>query len=226
MNKDHWILLGGWFLFASLHSLMAAECFRKACRNAMGRWFIYYRLLYSLFAFLTMGAVLAWQFMIISIDLGPFPTGKWLAGLAALLLGIFLMSVSIRKYFFNLSGLAVFWGRKAGELPRPGEKETGDRKRMQISEEVKMQDLGEVKMQDLGEVEVLELGGLHRYVRHPLYLGTLLSVWGLFLFFPLLSNLLACIMITLYTLLGIRLEEKKLLLQFGETYASYRRKVP
>jgi protein-S-isoprenylcysteine O-methyltransferase Ste14 len=46
------------------------------------------------------------------------------------------------------------------------------------------------------------------------------------LFFPLLSNLLACVMITFYTLIGIRLEEKKLLNEFGATSADYRRRTP
>jgi len=72
----------------------------------------------------------------------------------------------------------------------------------------------------------LESGGVHAYVRHPLYLGTLLTLWSVFLFFPLLSNLLACMAITVYTLIGIRLEERKLLDVFGERYALYRRQTP
>jgi len=100
MNTDHWILLGGWLLFVLLHSLMAAEWSKRICRLAMGRWFIYYRLLYSLFAFITLGAVLVWQFSITSVVLGPFSILKWLPGLPAGLLGLFLMGASIRKYFF------------------------------------------------------------------------------------------------------------------------------
>ena len=73
---------------------------------------------------------------------------------------------------------------------------------------------------------VLILKGVHRHVRHPLYLGTLLVIWSLFLFFPLLANLITCGMITLYTLVGIRLEERKLLCLFGETYADYRQQTP
>jgi len=72
----------------------------------------------------------------------------------------------------------------------------------------------------------LESGGIHAYVRHPLYLGTLATLWSLWLFFPLLSNLLACLSITVYTLIGIRLEERKLLQIFGQQYADYRRSTP
>lgn len=72
----------------------------------------------------------------------------------------------------------------------------------------------------------LQQNGLHKYVRHPLYLGTLLFVWGLFLFFPLLSNLIAAVVITVYVLIGIRLEETKLLLEYGKEYEQYSRRVP
>lgn len=72
----------------------------------------------------------------------------------------------------------------------------------------------------------LEILGLHKYLRHPLYLGTLLLIWSLFLFFPLLTNLLAFLVMTVYVLIGIRFEEKKLLVVFGETYKNYRDKTP
>jgi protein-S-isoprenylcysteine O-methyltransferase Ste14 len=73
---------------------------------------------------------------------------------------------------------------------------------------------------------VLETGGLHAYMRHPLYSGTLLFVWSLFLMFPLMSNFIACLAITVYTCIGIRMEEKKLLIEFGEAYRSYASTVP
>jgi protein-S-isoprenylcysteine O-methyltransferase Ste14 len=73
---------------------------------------------------------------------------------------------------------------------------------------------------------VLKLEGIHKYVRHPLYLGTLLFVWGLFFIFPMLNNLIAVIIITGYILIGIRLEEKKLLIEFGNSYADYISRVP
>jgi protein-S-isoprenylcysteine O-methyltransferase Ste14 len=68
--------------------------------------------------------------------------------------------------------------------------------------------------------------GIHGYVRHPLYLGTFLLIWGFFLLFPYGSLLVTNIIITLYTLLGIFYEEKKLIRDFGEKYESYKREVP
>ncbi len=76
------------------------------------------------------------------------------------------------------------------------------------------------------EVPTLQQKGLHKYVRHPLYFGTLLFVGGLFLLLPLLSNLIAAIVITVYVLIGIQLEEKKLFLEYGEEYRKYSERVP
>jgi len=72
----------------------------------------------------------------------------------------------------------------------------------------------------------LMITGVHRYVRHPLYLGTFIFIWGLFLLLPYLSLLIANTIITIYTLIGITLEEKKLIREFGESYLQYRSKVP
>lgn len=72
----------------------------------------------------------------------------------------------------------------------------------------------------------LLISGVHRYVRHPLYLGTFLFIWGLFILFPSFSLLISSSVITLYTLTGIELEEKKLVLDFGGQYSAYQKEVP
>ena len=72
----------------------------------------------------------------------------------------------------------------------------------------------------------LKVEGIHRFVRHPLYSGTILFVWGLFFIFPMLNNLIAVILLTLYVLIGIRFEEKKLLNEFGKKYEEYILNVP
>lgn len=68
--------------------------------------------------------------------------------------------------------------------------------------------------------------GIHRYVRHPLYSGTFLFIWGLFIFLPHTSLLIANFIITVYTLIGINFEEQKLMREFGPPYEAYRKKVP
>jgi len=72
----------------------------------------------------------------------------------------------------------------------------------------------------------LMINGIHRYVRHPLYAGTFMAIWGVFLLLPYLSLLIANLIITVYTLIGIELEEKKLIAEFGTDYKNYRQTVP
>jgi protein-S-isoprenylcysteine O-methyltransferase Ste14 len=72
----------------------------------------------------------------------------------------------------------------------------------------------------------LRIDGIHHYVRHPLYLGTFIFIWGLFILFPYASLLIANVIITSYTLFAIKLEERKLVEEFGPSYLAYKEKVP
>ncbi|MBL8079645.1 MAG: isoprenylcysteine carboxylmethyltransferase family protein [Anaerolineales bacterium] len=66
--------------------------------------------------------------------------------------------------------------------------------------------------------------GLYRMVRHPLYTFTLLFIW----LTPTMTqnSLTVYIGATIYTLVGAYFEEKKLLQDFGEAYAEYKRITP
>ncbi|WP_428667876.1 methyltransferase family protein [Runella sp.] len=72
----------------------------------------------------------------------------------------------------------------------------------------------------------LKTDGLLHYVRHPIYTGTILFVWGLFLSDSLLRTMIMAACVTIYTLIGIYFEERKLLAEFGNAYRDYRRRVP
>jgi len=66
--------------------------------------------------------------------------------------------------------------------------------------------------------------GLYRVVRHPLYTFGLLLIW----LTPTVSqnSLTVYIGATIYTLIGAYFEERKLLLDFGEAYANYKKSTP
>lgn len=67
-------------------------------------------------------------------------------------------------------------------------------------------------------------GGLYRYVRHPLYTFSLLPLW----LSPRMSLnfFIVYLALTLYVLVGIVFEERKLIRQFGEEYINYRSATP
>ena len=71
--------------------------------------------------------------------------------------------------------------------------------------------------------EHFHLSPFHRFVRHPWYLFGLVLIWTRDMS---VTTLLSSVMITLYFLVGSRLEEKKLLVYHGDTYRLYMARVP
>ncbi len=69
----------------------------------------------------------------------------------------------------------------------------------------------------------LALSPIHRIVRHPWYFFALVIVWTRDF---TLAWLVSAIMITAYLAVGSRLEERKLIAEFGARYVDYRRRVP
>lgn len=63
----------------------------------------------------------------------------------------------------------------------------------------------------------------YRFVRHPIYLGFLLALWST----PHMSggHLLFSLGLTVYTLIGVRYEERDLIGNFGTVYEEYRVRV-
>jgi len=188
--KQHLILAVGWIFFCVLHSLLASISLKQWLAKSWGPAFKYYRLYYSLFAFISFAAILAYQIFlpspfIFSPNLISYATGI-LIGVA----GLAIMAVCIKKYFLSLSGLKTLF---------IDEVITGNK---------------------------LIVTGIHRYVRHPLYSGTFLFIWGLFIFLPHTSLLISNFIITVYTLIGINFEEQKLVKEFGASYDAYKKQTP
>jgi protein-S-isoprenylcysteine O-methyltransferase Ste14 len=185
---EHVLIFVSWVLFGVFHSFFAATATKQRAEKAMGKYFRWYRPLYSVIAFVQTAAILAYQFSVKSIKLWEPETEEWLFFGLTGLAGLLVMGISIRKYFFNLSGIQVLY--KKTQAP------------------------------------VLETAGLHEYVRHPLYAGTLLFAWSVFFLFPMLSYLATCLPFTAYTIVGIKLEERKLATLFGHQYSLYKNDVP
>lgn len=70
----------------------------------------------------------------------------------------------------------------------------------------------------------LQVSGLYRRLRHPMYLGFLIGSWAT----PTMTagHLLFAVTMTLYVLVGARLEERDLIARFGGAYLDYRARTP
>ena len=188
MESSHIILAILWIAYCVLHSVLASVAVKRFVRSRMKQNFRLYRVFYTLFAFLSLAALVYYQ-ILMNTQLMFIPVGLIkISGIAIGAAGLILMLVCIRKYFFSLSGLRGLFIESA--------------------------------------TNELIITGVHKFMRHPLYLGTFAFIWGFFLVYPYLSLFISNAVITVYTLIGIRLEEQKLVAEFGDQYRQYRQSVP
>lgn len=182
-----------WLIFAIalwgiVHSLLASIGFKNFLRRALGEGFIkFYRLLYNIFAVISIAPVLYLMVTLPDQTLYQVPV-PWsylmLAGqgISAILLFVAVMQTDLLAF----AGL-----RQLVEEEKPAR---------------------------------LVTSGLYRSVRHPLYTFSLLILW----LFPTMSvnSFIVYAALTVYILIGIFFEERKLLREFGQEYADYRSTTP
>jgi protein-S-isoprenylcysteine O-methyltransferase Ste14 len=175
-------------LWGIVHSWLASLGFKDSLRRALGAGFMkFYRLLYNIFAVISVAPVLYLMVSLPDKTLYQVPL-PWnylmLAGQA--LSGLFLLVAVMQTDLLYFAGL-----------------------RQLIEEE---------------KTGSLITNGLYRSVRHPLYTFSLLILW----FSPTmtLNSLIVYISLTVYVLIGIFFEERKLLREFGQAYADYKSTTP
>jgi methanethiol S-methyltransferase len=81
-------------------------------------------------------------------------------------------------------------------------------------------------LQQSSKPSTLRKDELSSIVRHPLYLGIIVFLWGWFGFSGLLSSLVTALSLTVYIRIGIYFEERKLVEEFGKEYRKYQEEVP
>lgn len=74
----------------------------------------------------------------------------------------------------------------------------------------------------LTETGKLDTTGILGITRHPWYLATIMLIWARALD---ISTLIANIILSIYLIVGTVLEERKLLIEYGEDYRRYQKKV-
>ena len=71
--------------------------------------------------------------------------------------------------------------------------------------------------------EDVKKDGLLGIIRHPMYLALIIYLWCQIF---TMADLIVTIVLTIYIIIATRLEEKKLVLEFGDTYVKYQQEVP
>jgi protein-S-isoprenylcysteine O-methyltransferase Ste14 len=81
----------------------------------------------------------------------------------------------------------------------------------------------QLNVRKVEDQEHFQLSPFHRYVRHPWYFFGLVLLWTRDMN---ATTLLSSAFITLYFVIGSRMEEKKLLVYHGDSYRRYMARVP
>jgi len=182
-----------WLSFGALHSALADQRIKRPLQRIVGSR---YRLAYNIIAALHVALIylLLGRSLLASEALDFSLPQYWLAiSIALQVVGVAIIVVALSHYDL---------GRFAGTT--------------QINKH-------ETSVDDGARAEHLHTGGLHRWVRHPLYLGVFLILWarvtGEF-------ELATAIWASAYVIIGARLEEGRLLNIYGDEYAAYQKRVP
>lgn len=183
------ILVILWVSYYFLHSLLASLNIKRKIKGWMGRYYIWYRLLYTLFATVFIFLILVYS---TSFDQTDILTKNTVTSYMGYVLASFGTIIIVRSF------------------------KSFSKKRF----------VGLEPHDDLEQKEDFVVSGLHSYIRHPIYSGTILIFLGFFFFDPTLSSVLHVVMLFLYLPFGIHYEEKKLISIYGEKYLQYKKSVP
>lgn len=175
-------------LWGIVHSLLASFGFKNFLRRSLGDGFMrFYRLLYNIFAVISIAPVL--YLMIALPDKILYqvsPPWSYLMRAGQVISTLLLFAAALQTDILSFAGLR------------------------QLIQEEKQGDL--------------ITKGLYRFVRHPLYTFSLLILW----LSPsmTLNSFIVYAALTIYILIGIIFEERKLLREFGQQYAAYKSVTP
>lgn len=198
MILSFFLILLSLSLYGALHSILAAHGVKRwACRVWGEAARRGYRLAYNIIVTVTFLPVLALVALLPDAPLYAFPGAlRWIGYAAQGVALVGFAAALLQTDLGAFSGLAQMRGRSVSLCSPDAQGRGGD----------------------------LVTGGLYRWVRHPLYTSGLIFLWAN----PVMSwNMLALnIGASAYLIIGALLEERKLLTEYGEAYAAYRRRTP
>lgn len=185
-----------WLSFGFVHSLLAISSVKDRLAPVLGSA---YRLSYNVFAVLHIGLVFLIGRTLLSGSRFTFLSSWPMVAVLGMvtLCGCLLILLSLRQY-----DLGQFSGLSQWRAARSGTNQSND---------------GAVTL------EPLNVTGLNGWVRHPLYSGAFLYIWG-----SAASSFgfWTAVFASAYLVIGAHYEERKLIKAYGDAYVNYRAQVP
>ncbi len=175
-------------LWGIVHSILASIGSKDFLRRSLGDGFMkFYRLLYNIFAVVSLAPVLYLMISLPDKTLYEVPSPWNYLMRSGQAISAFLLLLTVLQ-----TDALAFVGLR------------------QLIEDDEKSDL--------------VTNGLYRFVRHPLYTFGLLILW----FSPSMSlnTFVVYIALTVYILIGVIFEERKLMREFGQKYADYKSITP
>jgi len=108
MSQHIWLAVC-WLVFSISHSVLAADNIKAAIETLMQKNFKFYRLSYSVIATVMITYILFLNFSITSVLLWQPTIIEKIISVIGGITGLGVMLICIRRYFFNLSGINVFF---------------------------------------------------------------------------------------------------------------------
>ena len=202
---DHLTYVVLWLSFGVVHSLLTLPKVKVLLAPAFGR---FYRISYNLLSAIHILIVLAVgkshlsqaEFALFSSQLSHRVT------LIVQIVGVVIIALALRQYNLGLfSGLSQL--RPDKNQPTADGLQAGSQLTGYINE----------------EYEPLNISGLNRWVRHPIYTGAFILLWG---GATTEYGLATAFYASLYLIIGSHFEERKLAGMYGDKYLAYQRDVP
>jgi protein-S-isoprenylcysteine O-methyltransferase Ste14 len=192
---EYVILFIGWAAFYALHSLLAHEVTKNYFKKLTGSHFRFYRLAFNIISTVYFLILLWFQF---SIPVEKFMSDNvWLKVAGGV---IFIVGAMVLLAAFANFNKAEFLG----------------------IEQLSINNTENENIQ--GQYQLVKTG-MYGYVRHPLYFGVIIMLIGALVYLPNYSTLIFVVTTFIYLPVGVRLEENKLIAEFGEQYLQYRKEV-
>lgn len=216
---DHLLFALAWISFGVVHSLLATDTANRVIRDRIGG---FTRIFYNIIATVHLSAILIMEWRgfpeKVVFDL---PLWVHLPMVGIQVAGWMLLFIALVQYdlgrFGGLTQAKVIVHRRDNDRL-----DTRSRAGSAIGQADLQRHEPAVEIPQ-AQLEPLVTFGIHRFVRHPLYVALIIVLWAR-AFDE--AALMTAFWGTLYILIGTFFEERKLMRIYGDEYAAYKARVP